>query len=112
MDNDTFRILTNKEVIAVNQDPLGMSGRRVVQDGAGEVWAGPLSDKSVAVVLLNTGNSTITITANWKDLSLDEDQSAMVRDLWAHKDLGTFKGSVHASVPSHAVVMYRITPQD
>lgn len=111
MDNDTFRILTNEEIIAVNQDPLGKSGRRVARDGNKEVWAGPLSDQSVAVVLLNTGPNTTIITANWTDLSLGSGQSAKVRDLWAQEDLGIYKGSVEVTVPSHAVAMYRITPQ-
>ena len=110
MSDDTLRILTNSEVIAVNQDPKGVSGHRVMQDGDREVWAGPLDDGSVAVVLFNKGDSSVSITAQWKDIFLQPNQSATVKDLWAHKDMGSMTGSVTATVASHGVVMYRITP--
>ena len=110
MSDDTLRILTNSEVIAVNQDPKGVSGHRVMQDGHREVWAGPLYNGSIAVVLFNTGDTSTSITAEWKDIFLQQNQSATVRDLWAHKDMGSMSGSVTATVASHGVVMYRITP--
>ena len=110
MSNDTFRILTNPEVIAINQDPLGIQGNKVKSDGTRDVWASPLSDGSFAVLLLNRGNTTTNITANWNDFGLDLSQEASVRDLWAHKDLGTVKGNVTTSVVKHGVAMFRITP--
>ena len=110
MSNNTFRILTNSEVIAINQDKLGVQGNKVTSDGTKEVWAGPLSDGSFAVLLLNRGNETTAITANWKDFGLDPSKEASVRDLWAHKDLPVAKGSVTANVDKHGVVMFRITP--
>ena len=110
MSNDTLRILTNSEVIAVNQDPLGVQGNKVKSDGTRDVWAGPLADGSFSVLLLNRGFVTTNITANWQDFGLDSSQEASVRDLWAHQELGTMKGSITTSVDSHAVAMYRITP--
>lgn len=110
MSNETFRILTNSEVIAVNQDPLGIQGTKVSSDGIRDVWAGPLADGSFAVILLNRGFTTTSITASWSDIGLPPSQKATVRDLWAHKDIGTMSGSVTASVESHGVAMYRITP--
>lgn len=112
MSDDTLRILTNDEVISISQDPLGKSGHRVKQVNSTEVWAGPLANGDVAVVLLNTGDSTATITASWSDIGWQNDQKATVRDLWAHNYLPDTKtGSVSASVASHAVVMYRISPE-
>lgn len=74
MDADTLRILTNDEVIAVNQDQLGVQGnKRTSKDGL-EVWAGPLLDGSVAAVLLNRGTTSATITANWKIIGLNNVQ--------------------------------------
>jgi len=110
MDDETFRILSNTEVIAVNQDNLGIQGRKLTMDGTIEVWGGPLEGGSFAVVLLNRGNSSATIQANWSNLGIHESRPAMVRDLWRMADVGTRKGSVSATVPSHGVKMYKISP--
>jgi hypothetical protein len=76
-----------------------------------EVWAGPLSDGSQAVVLLNRGNSgSEQITVKWSDIGFPSDHSALVRDLWARKDLGTFTGSYTSpGIDHHAVMMLKIT---
>ena len=110
MSDDTVRILTNSEVIAVNQDKMGIQGNKVTTDGTRDVWAAALSDGSFAVLLLNRGNDMTTITANWKDFGLDPSKEASVRDLWAHKDLPMAKGSVTTDVDKHGVAMFRITP--
>lgn len=109
MSNDTFRILTNSEVIAVNQDPMGVQGNRSKVDGDKEVWQGPLAYDSYAVLLVNRGSSPASITAEWGDFGVDPARKAKVRDLWQHKDLGNFTGSITSMVPSHGVVMYNIT---
>ncbi|KDO56005.1 hypothetical protein CISIN_1g0388171mg, partial [Citrus sinensis] len=84
MDKITFNILSNKEVIAVNQDKLGVQGKKVKKEGDLEVWAGPLSGNRVAVVLWNRGSSKATVTANWSDIGLKLNHSTVVnaRDLW------------------------------
>jgi alpha-galactosidase len=66
----------------------------------------PLADGSKAVGLFNRGEGAASMTAHFKDVGVGE--SARVRDLWAHKDLGTFKESFTAEVPRHGVVMVRI----
>ena len=70
ISKDILEILTNSEAIAVNQDPLGVQGHRVnmTSDGA-KVWAGPLADHSVAVVLLNSGSKTQNVTAHFTDIN-------------------------------------------
>ena len=103
-------ILTNKEVIAVNQDQLGREGERVRKQGELEVWAKQLTDGSRAVVLLNRGATPQEITASWEDLGYPSRLNAAVRDLWQHKDLGKFTGKFSASVPSHGVVMLTVKP--
>ena len=110
MTAETKQILTNKEVIAVDQDPLGLEGRRVRKDGNSEVWSRQLADGSRAVVLLNRGLQERNIQAQWVDVGYPNHASAAVRDLWAHKDLGKSTGSFSASVPAHGVVMVRVTP--
>jgi hypothetical protein len=76
-----------------------------------EVWAGPLSSGSQAVVLLNRGgNGSEEITVQWSDIGFPADHSATVRDLWAHQDLGVFTGKYTSpKINSHAVMMLNIT---
>jgi alpha-galactosidase len=106
----THDILTNKELIAVDQDPLGMQGRRVERNGEVEVWSKQLRDGGRAVALLNRGSAASRITASWTMLGYPESLPASVRDLWAAKDEGVSKGSYSAEVPSHGAVVVRIMP--
>jgi alpha-galactosidase len=110
MSPDIKDILTNREVIAVDQDPLGMQGHRVRKDGDSEVWAKQLKDGSRAVVLFNRGESDADISLTWEDLGYPAHLSAAVSDLWAKKDLGKSTGSFTAKVPSHGVAMLRVAP--
>jgi len=110
MSADIHDILTNKEVIAIDQDPLGREGRRVKRADGLEVWAKQLADGGRAVALLNRTGAEAKITASWTDLGYPDHVPAKVRDLWAKKDLGETSGSFSASVPSHGVVMVRIEP--
>ena len=103
-------ILTNKEVIAIDQDPLGRQGRRVWKDGDREVWSKELKDGSRAVILFNRGSAEQNVTANWEAIGYPASLSAAVRDLWQHQDLGKFTGKFSATVPSHGVVMVTVRP--
>ena len=110
MTPEIKEILTNKEVIAVNQDPLGMQGRRVRKNGDSDVWAKQLKDGSRAVVLFNRGGSETEISVSWEELGYPAHLSGGVRDLWLKKDLGKFSGTFSAKVPSHGVVMVKVQP--
>ncbi len=103
-------ILTNKEVIAINQDPLGSQGRRVSKDGDRELWAKQLQDGSRAVILFNRGPAEQNIVATWEEIGYPAHLSASVRDLWQHKDVGKITGKFSAIVPSHGVVMVTVRP--
>ncbi|HEY1464956.1 MAG TPA: glycoside hydrolase family 27 protein [Terriglobales bacterium] len=103
-------ILTNKEVIAVDQDPLGHEGTRVAKDGPLEVWSKQLSDGSRAVVLFNRDSKDQQINVTWAELGYPDHLSAAVRDLWEKKDLGNFTGKFSAQVASHGVVMVTVKP--
>jgi alpha-galactosidase len=103
-------ILTNKEVIAVDQDPLGSQGRRVGKDGDQEVWSKQLKDGSRAVILFNRGTTQQTIVVSWEQIGYPHGLSAAVRDLWLHKDVGNFIGKFGAAVPGHGVVMVTVRP--
>ena len=105
----TLATLTNAEVIAVDQDPLGAIGRLV----APNVYAKPLgsfTSGQYAVLLLNRSAVPVTITANWSDLGLVANSSASVRDLWAHQDLGLFTGNYTSpSIPPYGSMMLTVT---
>ncbi len=103
---EALAILTNPEVIAVDQDPAGVQGHRVSKEGSLEVWVKPLSDGSKAVGLFDFETGGAPITVNFRDIGLAD--SATVRDLWARKDLGVFQGNYTATVPDHSAAMLRI----
>jgi alpha-galactosidase len=111
MTPETRALLTNREVIAVNQDPLGVQGRRVRDEGAKEVWMKPLADGSRAVILFNRGSEAGEIYTTWEDIGLAPGTRARLRDLWAGRDLGAFEKRFEAKVGPHDVLMMRVTPE-
>jgi alpha-galactosidase len=106
MTPETLALLTNPEVIAVDQDPLGIQSHRVAQEGQLEVWVKPLADASKAVGLFNRGESVMPVTAYFRDVGVGD--TALVRDLWEKRDLGEFKSSFTAQVPRHGVVLIKM----
>ena len=101
-------IVTNTEVIAINQDALGAQATRVQSQSSLEAWSKPLSGTaSRAVALLNRSSVAANITVSWSQLGLTS-SSATVRDLWAHADQGSVSGSYTVNVPSHGVVMLKV----
>jgi alpha-galactosidase len=111
MTPEVREVLTQKELLAVNQDPLGVQGRRVRDEGAKEVWMKPLADGSRAVVLFNRGNEAGPIHVDWESIGLFPGSRAALRDLWRKTDLGEFTGRFETKVEPHDVVVLRITPQ-
>lgn len=99
-------LLMNKEVIAVDQDPLCKQGRRVVKRGTNEVWVKQLSDDAVAVALFNRGEKAAAVEVKWADLGLAHAQQ--IRDLWNQRDLGRIDGSYSATVPTHGAVLLKV----
>jgi alpha-galactosidase len=110
MDDTTRSILLNTDVISVDQDALGVQGRRVWSDGDREVWVKPLSSGTRAVLLFNRGEQPIEIAFDWDQLGYPRGLSANVRDLWAKRSLGRRAGSMRVTVEPHGVVMLKIEP--
>lgn len=119
LDPFTFSLLTNDEVLDINQDSLGKQAVRVAgpafvptaapddnPGGNGLVYAKPLEDGSLAVGLFNVGPAEEKVTALWKNLGIDGKR--LVRDLWRQKDLGVFENEFSIAVPSHGVVLLKI----
>jgi len=107
LDDFTLSLLTNDEVLEVDQDPLGRQASRVAQADTAEVWAKDMEDGSKAVGLFNRAEGVQDVVVHWSDLGLTGNQR--VRDLWRQKDLGTFIQAFHAAVPRHGVVLVRIS---
>ena len=110
MDETTRSILLNREVIAVDQDPLGAQGRRVARDGDREVWVKPLAGGGRALLLFNRGERPLRIRATAEQLGYPASLKAKVRDLWAHRDLPRWSGSIESQVEPHGVAMFRVEP--
>jgi alpha-galactosidase len=91
MSPETLAILTNREVIAVDQDRLGVQAHRVWEEGPLEIWMKPLADGSKAVGLFNREQGTLNMTVRFRDIGVAE--AATVRDVWKSKDVGLFHGS-------------------
>jgi alpha-galactosidase len=109
MSAAALQILTNPEVIAVDQDPAGIQGRRVWQQGPTQIWTKPLSDGAVAVAVFNTNTHPTTLHVNFEEIGLPG--SLQVRDLWRRSDLGAFHQSLPVSVASHGVVLLKVHGQ-
>ena len=109
LDEFTVKLLTNSEVIAVDQDVAGIQGTRVKFDKQKqiEIWSRPLSDGSLAVALFNLSDAEQTITVNWSELGISGNR--MVRNLWKQADLASFSDSFNSNVPSHGVVFIKLS---
>ena len=110
MDAFTRSLITNEEVLSVDQDALGVEGVPVNPRGTKadrQIWVKALASGSRAVGLFNLGSHTTVVSASWQELKLHGPQE--IRDLWRQKTIGVFNGEFAAQVPSHGVVLVRIT---
>lgn len=105
LDAFTLGLLTNDEVLEVNQDPLGKQATRVARAGKAEVYAKPMEDGSWAIGLFNRRETSTRIRVRWSDLGVTHPQR--VRDLWRQQDLGVFADGFEADVAPHGVVLVR-----
>lgn len=106
LDAFTLSLLTNDEVLEVNQDPLGRQARRVCVRGRTEVWCRPLEDGGRAVGLFNRGEQEAPVTVEFDDCWVRGPQA--VRDLWRQKDLGRHDHAFTTTVPRHGVVLVKL----
>ncbi|HXM92859.1 MAG TPA: glycoside hydrolase family 27 protein [Candidatus Dormibacteraeota bacterium] len=107
MSPETKELLMNSEVLAVDQDAKGVQGHRVWEEGPLEIWAKPLADGSHAVGLFNRSESPAKMTLDFN--SIGAPASAKLRDLLDHKDLGAAQNSYSAEVPTHGVVLVKVS---
>jgi alpha-galactosidase len=107
LDDFTLSLLTNDEVLAIDQDALVREAVRVVSDGDKVVYKKLLEDGSIAVALFNRGSVKQTVKVNWRQLDIYH--KWMVRNLWLQKDIGEKSGSFSAEVDPHGVVLVKLT---
>ena len=105
MTDDTKSILLNKEVIAVDQDPMGVQGHRADKSGEIEYYARPLNNGDMALVVVNRANASSTVKIPWSEMHIAD--ATKVRDLWKHEDL-TAKDDQEFSIPAHGSLMFRM----
>lgn len=107
MNDDIKDILTAPELIAIDQDSLGLQATRIRNAGGLQVWQKPLNDGSIAVALLNLSTTDNSMLVTWKDLGL-KPGNATVRDVWNRIDLGAIKDTFKITVPAHGVFVAKI----
>jgi alpha-galactosidase len=107
MTPETIAILTNRDVIAIDQDPAGKQGDRVSAEGPIEIWAKPLADGSKAVGIFNRHPSAMTAQVDFSKLGFTG--AVKAKDLWLSKDLGKISGPYTATIPGHGVLLLRVS---
>ncbi len=108
LDAFTLGLLTNDEVLDVDQDALGIQARQISNRNGLEVWAKPLADGSWAVGLFNQNDDPATVSVDWRNLALPA--NCRVRDLWRQKNLGSKSSGFSATVARHGVVLVQVFP--
>ena len=109
LDGFTLNLLTNDEVLALDQDPLGKQARQVIQKESYQVWMKELEDGNKAIGIFNLGDDYQTISVNWNELDLANKQK--IRDLWRQKDLGIIENSFTTKVAPHGVTLVKVSKQ-
>ena len=110
MSQASLGAVSNREVIAIDQDPAGIQGTLASSSGEGQVWVKPLSDGSRAVALLNRGPSPLEIATSAAAAGMAPASSYSLRDLWTHIT-ATTTGTIAAAVPGESTVLLRVTAQ-
>ncbi len=106
LDDFTLNLLSNDEVISVDQDVLGKQAKLIIKKNDYQIWMKEMEDGSKAIGILNLKNSYQTISVNWNELQLKENEK--VRDLWRQKDLGSFANSFSTKVAPHGVRLLKV----
>jgi alpha-galactosidase len=110
MTESTRQILTNLEVIAVDQDPLGIQGHIIRKDGQVSIWGQKkLFDGSQAVLVFNQNNSPSEVTISWDEFGFSRKASLYVRDLWKHQTTGPIANGMKLTIPPNDVIMLRLS---
>ncbi len=108
LDSISHETLSNQEVIALDQDPLGKQGYRVCRSGRSEIWVKPLQNRNLGVGIFNRSDLSQKLIASWSDLCITG--RYLLRDLWQHVDLGVFEDHYAVDLPGHGSILLRFSP--
>lgn len=108
LDAFTLNLLTNSEVLAIDQDVLGKQAQRIINRDSSQVWVKDLADGSKVVAIFNIGTNYQNIKVSWKELGLKPLQS--VRDVWRQKNIGNIANEYSTVVPPHGVMLIKVKP--
>nr|WP_319512269.1 putative Ig domain-containing protein [uncultured Draconibacterium sp.] len=106
MDDFTLNLLTNTEVLDINQDPTATAGRTVYNKDDIEIIVRELADGSKAIGLFNRKETEQVVTMNWETVGLSGEK--IVRDVWRNKDIGEFSDSFSAKVRPHGTILVHV----
>ncbi|HLK13588.1 MAG TPA: glycoside hydrolase family 27 protein, partial [Fimbriimonadaceae bacterium] len=106
LDSFTLDVLTNHDVIEVDQDMLGKPATRLSKDGQTEVWSRPLADGRFAVALFNRGEEPTRVSLKLADLGLEGNHK--IRNLWLNRDAGRARDTFSATIPRHGAVLISV----
>lgn len=113
LSDEKRSILMNKEVIAINQDPEFIAGERIRNDNettGGQLWARPLANGDICVILFNSGqHNDVHVSVSWEELGWAKSDKVYARDLWAHEDIGLVAEGYESVLAAHDVTMLRLT---
>ena len=109
MDETTKMILTNHEVIEIDQDPLGKSAKKAIDDGEFEVFVKPLVNNEFSVCFFNRENEEVEIDFDWK--RIDISSKYQIRDLWQHKDIGRTNKNFKSKIAEHGIIHLKLKPE-
>jgi alpha-galactosidase len=111
MDEMTKAILSNKDIVAIDQDPLGKQGFRVIKKDGFEAWKKPLANNKVAIALLNRNSTAQSVAASWKELELKPEAKYKIYDVWKHASVEAMNGRISANLRSHECEVFVFTPE-
>ncbi|HEY4937028.1 MAG TPA: glycoside hydrolase family 27 protein [Puia sp.] len=116
----TQEILTNKEMIAVDQDARGIAAFKMIMPDSLEMWVKPLKNNELALCFLNRTGSSKKLSLIWKDINISDSQSGLeihfdnqyfsLRDLWLKKDAGKTDKKLEREIASHDVIVFKLVP--
>jgi alpha-galactosidase len=108
LDGPTLELLTNEEVLTIDQDPLGRQAARAMVEGSAEAWLRPLAGGGWALGLFNRADGPRSVGVEWESIGLPG--AVRTRDVWANSHLGVVDGGYQALVPPHGSILLRLDP--
>ena len=112
MSESTGKILLNKDIIAIDQDTMGIQGIRVIRKDGIDAWKKPLSNDRIAIAFLNRNSGDVPVTASWNELELDSTVQYSVYDVWEHKSVNHAENMISTKLKPHECQVFVFSPSE